>query len=133
MKFFILSLSCWMIIFQQQVIAQTARDMEAQFRKEIEQRGISEEEFQSKLDEGGIDLEQLKELSIQDAANMKGEIEIYDYFIRGDVFGFQVLDEDEEVIDSCYGFYGDDFETNGLIEYVPEEFHEVLKSIEVSY
>ena len=75
MKFFILSLSCWMIIFQQQVIAQTARDMEAQFRKEIEQRGISEEEFQSKLDERGIDLEQLKELSIQDAANMKGEIE----------------------------------------------------------
>lgn len=75
MKFFILSLSCWMIIFQPQVIAQTARDMEAQFRKEIEQRGISEEEFQSKLDERGIDLEQLKELSIQDAANMKGEIE----------------------------------------------------------
>ncbi len=75
MKFFILSLSCWMMIFQPQVIAQTARDIEAQFRKEIEQRGISEEEFQSKLDERGIDLEQLKELSIQDAANMKGEIE----------------------------------------------------------
>lgn len=74
-----------------------------------------------------------KELEEIVLRNMKSEIETYDYFIRGDVFGFQVLDEDEEVIDSCYGFYGDDFETNGLKEYVPEEFHEKLKSIEVSY
>jgi len=39
---------------------------------------------------------------------MKGEVETYDQFLTGDVYGFQVVDSDDEVIDSCWGFYSDE-------------------------
>lgn len=37
---------------------------------------------------------------------MIGELEIYDSFVRGDAYGYQVFDENGDVIDSCWGFYG---------------------------
>jgi hypothetical protein len=80
-----------------------------------------------------ITTQKRKEIEEKVLRNMEGEIETYDFYLRGDVFGFQILDEDDEIVDSCYGFYGDDFETNGIKDYIPEEFHENLKSIEVSY
>lgn len=33
------------------------------------------------------------------------EIEIFDKYIRGDVYGFTIEDEDGESIESCWGFY----------------------------
>jgi len=39
------------------------------------------------------------------------EVATYDEYIQGDVYGF-VIDEDG---DSCYGFYGYDHETSGLL------------------
>ncbi len=80
-----------------------------------------------------ITAQKRKELEEKVIRNMEGEIETYDFYIRGDVFGFQVLDEDDEIVDSVYGFYGDDFETNGMKDYIPEEFHSELKEIEISY
>lgn len=65
--------------------------------------------------------------------NMESEIEIYGQYVSGEVYGFKVLDEDGDVLDSCYGFYGDNFEENGIKDYLPEEFHSQLKDIEVSY
>lgn len=68
---------------------------------------------------------------------LQGEIETFDQFIRGDVYGFKLFEEDtngEEIeTDSCWGFYGDDFENNGMKDHLPEEVHEQLKEIEVIY
>jgi len=47
-----------------------------------------------------------------------GEVQTYDQYISGDVYGFKVEDKEGEEIDSCYGFYGSDFETNGISDHV---------------
>lgn len=39
-----------------------------------------------------------------------GEVETYDQYLRGDVYGFRITDtETDEEIDSCWGFYGSDY------------------------
>ena len=66
---------------------------------------------------------------------MLGEVETYDQYICGDVYGFKVFKvetcdngcEHEEEIDSCWGFFGDNFIENGLIEHVDKEFAELLE------
>ena len=40
-------------------------------------------------------------------ALLEGEVEDYDNFLTGEVYGFRIEDEHGEVIDSCYGFNGD--------------------------
>lgn len=47
--------------------------------------------------------------------HLVSEVKIYDDYLRGDVFGFEILDEDGDAIDTCYGYYGTDFENNGLL------------------
>lgn len=56
----------------------------------------------------------------------EGEVETLSTYIRGDVYGFVIEDENGEHIDSCYGFYGDNFETNGLKDYLEDELFEAL-------
>lgn len=46
------------------------------------------------------------------------EIKTYDQYLRGDVFGFRVEDENGNTLDSCGGFYGTDWEENGILEYI---------------
>jgi hypothetical protein len=48
---------------------------------------------------------------------LKGEVETYSQFLNGDVFGYITEDSDGNHIDSCYGFYGYDYENNGLLDY----------------
>lgn len=52
---------------------------------------------------------------------LRGEVEIYDQYLRGEVYGFIVEDDDGEHIDSCWGFYGDtDYplkEARGVIDH----------------
>ena len=64
---------------------------------------------------------------------MKSEIELFDQYINGEVYGFVIKDDEGEVVDSCWGFYGTDFDTNGMKDYLPEDLHEQLKNIEVEY
>jgi hypothetical protein len=46
----------------------------------------------------------------QIAANcLRGEVETYDQYLRGDVWGYEIKDEDDEVVDSCWGFYGEEY------------------------
>jgi len=49
---------------------------------------------------------------------LDNEVKTYNSYVSGDVYGFRVLDKDGEEEDSCWGFYGDDFRTNGLYDYV---------------
>jgi hypothetical protein len=80
-------------------------------------------------------------------AYLKAEVETYDQYLRGDVYGFIVeerpaavfdadgktvdvdVDDDElwEQTDSCWGFYGDDPFENGMTDYIDEELHPLLK------
>lgn len=52
------------------------------------------------------------------------EVTIYDQYLRGEVFGFQVFvlndetSEWEETDESCWGFYGSDLEENGILDTV---------------
>lgn len=78
---------------------------------------------------------------------MDHEIKVYDQFISGDVYEVSVYQrdiieckskisgniwttEEWEQIDSCCGFYGYDFEENGLIEYALENLPDDVEIIE---
>lgn len=54
------------------------------------------------------------------------EVETYDQYIRGNVYAFQLEDENGNTIDSCGGFYGNDWKANGLAESAGEEWLDVL-------
>jgi len=57
---------------------------------------------------------------------LEGEVEVYNQYLCGDVYGYVVEERTQcptcgrinvEVIDSCWGFYGDDFKSNGLLDH----------------
>ena len=73
---------------------------------------------------------------------LNSEVETYNEYVEGNVYGFQIVDEDENIIDSCYGFYGREFENNGMAEHIDfellglenrEQLLEVLESAEIEY
>lgn len=57
---------------------------------------------------------------------LRGEVETFDQFIRGDVYHFSVEDDDGNVINSCGGFYGSDPMTNGMTDHIDESLHYLL-------
>jgi hypothetical protein len=66
---------------------------------------------------------------------LRGEVETYDQYLIGDVYGFRIIEvdeDDEEIdeIDSCWGFFGDDYKTNGMIEHWPEEYQDIEPEFE---
>jgi hypothetical protein len=71
---------------------------------------------------------------------LEGTAKLFDQWAWGDVYGFSVVEistcnldcEHEEDVDSCKGFYGDDFENNGMMDHIPEELHEQLKNFDKS-
>lgn len=46
---------------------------------------------------------------------LEGEVETYDTYLQGEVYGYKLF-ENEVKIDSCWGFFGSDHNTNGLLE-----------------
>lgn len=59
---------------------------------------------------------------------LKGEVETYDMYIRGEVFGYRIEDKDGNIVDSCFGYYDqEDCLLNGqdLLEYYVKENVEV--------
>lgn len=56
------------------------------------------------IDNGYVD-DSIDEANAEEYA--KSEINVIDMYSRGDVYGFQVLDDEGEELDSCYGFYVD--------------------------
>jgi len=73
---------------------------------------------------------------------MEGEIKIFNQYINGNVYGFIIEDEEENHLDSCYGFYGRDFKTNGILDYIDnsqlgnkseEEIIAMLEEAEIEY
>ncbi len=64
---------------------------------------------------------------------LEGEVDVYDQYLRGEVYGFVIEDKEGEHIDSCWGFYGTDWNNNGIKEHIPEELHEQLELVEIEY
>lgn len=59
---------------------------------------------------------------------MVSEVEIYDTYIRGDVYAFSLEDDDGDIISACSGFYGSDIETNGILERLDKEYHALARA-----
>lgn len=58
---------------------------------------------------------------------LEGEVETYHQFVSGDVWGF-VVEEDGNEVDSCWGFFGSDPLTNGIFDHLGDEAKEVVKA-----
>ena len=56
-----------------------------------------------------------------------GEVETYDQYLTGEVYGYKVLNPDGEDVHSCWGFYGDDHEASGLLESAKNEIDYDIK------
>ena len=48
-----------------------------------------------------------KQIKDKVACLLKGEIETLNQYVNGDVWGFTLYGDNEEIIDSCWGFFGD--------------------------
>lgn len=46
---------------------------------------------------------------------LKGEVKTYDDFLRGNVYGFKVIDPEGNDVDSCWGYFGDP-DKSGLMD-----------------
>lgn len=62
-----------------------------------------------------------KKIRVQIEQILLAEIEEYDQYITGETYGYTVYDKKGNVVGSCGGFYGDDFDKNGLLEYAKAE------------
>lgn len=64
--------------------------------------------------------------------HLKSEVETYDQYVTGDVYGFKLStvnvladgEEEKEETDSCWGFFGTDWKTNGIFDHVEGKFEE---------
>lgn len=48
---------------------------------------------------------------------LESEVKIYDQYLTGEVYSYSIEDREENLIDSCSGFYGYKHEESGLMEY----------------
>lgn len=68
---------------------------------------------------GEIDDEKWRQIATE---IMKEEVNVYDQYLRGEIYGFRLYEEDTRngeslewnEIDSCWGFYGEDIFENGM-------------------
>ena len=61
--------------------------------------------------------------------NLRAEVEVYDQYLTGDVWGYVIEDRHGEVLDSCWGFYGYDYceqEVKKIVKYYQTEESEEL-------
>lgn len=41
-------------------------------------------------------------------SHLKGEVETYSKYLGGEVYGYEIVDNNGEIVDSCYGFYSEE-------------------------
>jgi len=64
---------------------------------------------------------------------IKEEVDVFDQYLRDEIYGFTLVDDDGNDGDSCGGFYTHNIETNGMKEHIDEKYHSLLKNAEVEY
>lgn len=92
------------IIFVERSKAEEEWNSDNKSFPQIRNTGMGDREFAS--------LEELAQFYL------RGEVETYDQYLTGQVYGFVLLDENDEEVDSCWGFFGDNYKTNGIAEHV---------------
>lgn len=60
-------------------------------------------------------------------ADFSQQLEIYTDYVNGEVYCFSLMDMEQNVIDNCSGFYGTEFDKNGLMQTVNESFEHDTK------
>jgi hypothetical protein len=55
------------------------------------------------------------------AEALKDEVDLYNLFLTGQVFGYEIFDVNEDHVDSCYGFLGAEAARDAGLESVPDE------------
>lgn len=62
---------------------------------------------------------------------LRNEVKLYDDYLTGNVYGYTIDDPHTgEQFDSCWGFYGSEWESNGLTEYAYNAIDCEITSIE---
>jgi hypothetical protein len=64
---------------------------------------------------------------------LEAEVKTVDQYLRGDIYGFVIETVDGEELDSCWGFYGDDPEKNGMKDHIEERYHYLFDKLEDQY
>lgn len=84
-------------------------------------------------------------ISLREATekNLRCEVETYDQYLTGDVYGFVVEEYDGceacgrgdwEHVDSCWGFFSSNVEENGMFDHITDpELREMAKQAEIEY
>ena len=57
---------------------------------------------------------------------LESEVSTYNDYVQGNTYGFNIEDQEGNIEDSCFGFYGDDFSKNGLYDNVGSELMDSL-------
>lgn len=85
------------------------------------------------IDEYGDDSEESKALALK---CMQGEMEVYNQYHAGDVYGFilrdppcETCDGEGKEADSCWGFFGDNPIENGIADHIDETLREELATL----
>lgn len=71
----------------------------------------------------------------------RNEIETFSLYVQGEVYGFDIEDDNGENVDSCGGFYGQDWDTNGILDHIDFEAYgwtraealELIENSEIEY
>lgn len=48
------------------------------------------------------------------------EVKTYNQFLTGDVWGFEIFDANDDLVDSCYGFFGAEAARDAALQEVPD-------------
>jgi len=65
--------------------------------------------------------------------HIKSEVSAYDNYISGDIYRLEFLNKKGEVEDSIGGFYGDNVEINGMLDYVSPDLHQAVRECDVTF
>ena len=66
-----------------------------------------------KIKKEGLEDKTVEEIELY----LTSEVKTYDNYLQGFVYGYQVINPDGDEKNSCWGFFGDDHENSGLLEY----------------
>jgi hypothetical protein len=68
-------------------------------------------------------------------AILKSEVETYDQYLSGQVYGYEIVKVkkckecgtvQEEAIDACWGFFGDEIQENGILDSIDKKWKGVM-------
>lgn len=60
-----------------------------------------------------------------------GEVQTYDQYLTGDVYGYELTDSEGNDVESSWGYYGHNMVANGIIENIPSGYSSLINLLEV--